>query len=99
MGRGEGCAGAFAKPRTEIEQGLLIYLIEQQTMARLATDVAGEAVIKRLPSKSLSSTPIVGALFVPPVSVDAVGKAAASAVLDPAVSPGVMDVWEIQKYS
>jgi hypothetical protein len=58
-----------------------------------------EAVIKRLPSKSLSSTPIVGALFVPPVSVDAVGKAAASAVLDPAVSPGVMDVWEIQKYS
>ena len=58
-----------------------------------------EAVMKRLPSKSLSSTPIIGAMFVPPVNVDAVGKAAASAVLDPTVPPGIMDVWEIQKYS
>lgn len=58
-----------------------------------------EALIKRLPSKNLSTVPIVGAAFVPPVSVDAVGKAAASAVLDPTIPPGIMDVWEIQKYS
>lgn len=58
-----------------------------------------EAVMKKIPSKSLASTPIIGAMFVPPVSVDAVGKAAASAVLDPSVPPGIMDVWEIQKYS
>ena len=34
-----------------------------------------------------------------PCSVDAVAKAAVSAVLDPAVPPGVMDVWTIEKYS
>lgn len=50
-------------------------------------------------SKQLASTPVVGALFVPPVSVDTVAKAAVRAATDPAVPPGVMDVWEIQKYA
>ena len=57
------------------------------------------AVMNMLPSKSLSAMPIVGAAFVPPVSVDAVGKAAAMSVLDPSVPAGVMDVWDIQKYT
>lgn len=35
---------------------------------------------------------------VPPCSVEAVAKAAVSAVLDPSVPPGVMDVWQIGKY-
>jgi hypothetical protein len=55
--------------------------------------------LKLLPAQSLSNIPIVGAAFVPPVSVDAVGKAAATAVLDPSVPPGVMDVFAIQKYA
>lgn len=33
-----------------------------------------------------------------PCSVDAVAKAAVSAVLDPSVPPGIMDVWQIGKY-
>lgn len=32
------------------------------------------------------------------VSVDAVAKAALTAVVDPSVPPGVMDVWTIAKY-
>lgn len=50
-----------------------------------------------LPTKSLSTTPIVGAGFVPPVSVEAVGRAAVAAATDPDVPPGVMDVWTIQQ--
>lgn len=52
-----------------------------------------------MPTKSLASVPIVGAAFVPPTSVDTVGKAAASAVLDLAIPPGVMDVWAINAFS
>lgn len=53
------------------------------------------AALKLMPSKSLSSIPILGAAFVPPVSVDSVGKAAAAAVLDQEVPAGSMDVWTI----
>lgn len=55
--------------------------------------------LKLMPSRNLAGLPIVGAAFVPPVSVDTVGMAAASAVLDDDVTPGIMDVWEIQKYA
>lgn len=55
-------------------------------------------VLKFLPTRRLASLPIIGAAFAPPVSVDAVAKAAVTAVLDPAVPPGPMDVWEIAKY-
>lgn len=57
-----------------------------------------EAALKVLPSKSLAGMPIIGAAFVPPVSVDAVSKAAVAAAVDPQVPAGIMDVWEIQKY-
>ncbi|KAI8106752.1 hypothetical protein M9434_001406 [Picochlorum sp. BPE23] len=57
------------------------------------------AALKVLPSKSLAGMPIIGAAFVPPVSVDAVSKAAVTAVVDPQVPAGIMDVWDIQKYS
>lgn len=57
------------------------------------------AALKLVPTRSLAGVPIVGAAFVPPVPVDAVGRAAASAVLDPDVPPGVMDVWAISKYA
>lgn len=53
------------------------------------------AALKLFPTTKLARVPIVGAVFVPPVSVDSVGKAAASAVLDSTVPPGPMDVWTI----
>ena len=55
--------------------------------------------LKMVPTRSLSNIPIIGAAFGPPVSVDTVGKAAASAVLDDQVPAGVMDVWDIKKYA
>jgi hypothetical protein len=57
-----------------------------------------QTILKPLPTKSLSSIPIIGAAFVPPVSVQSVGKAAATAVLDSSIKAGIMDVWEINKY-
>ena len=57
------------------------------------------AVLKLLPTKRISSVPILGAALAPPVSVDAVGRAAASSILCPhLVSPGIMDVWTISKF-
>ena len=57
------------------------------------------AALKLVPTRSLAGIPIVGAAFVPPVSVDTVGRAAASAVLDNEVPAGPMDVWAIGKYA
>lgn len=58
-----------------------------------------EALVARVPNaRALSSTPLAGPLFLPPVSVKAVARAAVAAATDDAVAPGVMDVWEIQKY-
>ncbi|EFN59967.1 hypothetical protein CHLNCDRAFT_133074 [Chlorella variabilis] len=53
------------------------------------------AALSLLPTRSLANIPIMGAAFMPPVSVDAVAKALVSAALDPSVPPGIMDVWEI----
>lgn len=56
------------------------------------------AALKLVPTRSLAGIPIIGAAFVPPTSVDTVGKAAAHAVLDDDVPAGVMDVWEMAKF-
>lgn len=50
------------------------------------------------PTKSLAGMPLLGAGFVPPVSAVAVARAAVTAVTDPAVEAGAMDVWQIKKY-
>ena len=55
-------------------------------------------MLKPLPTKNLASVPILGAAFVPPISVDSLGKAAAHSVLDPSVPPGIMDVWDMAKF-
>ena len=51
-----------------------------------------ESVMKQ--AKVLTQIPLVGPLFVPPVNVEYVAKAAVKAALGP-VPPGVMDVWSI----
>lgn len=58
-----------------------------------------EKVLSYLPTKSLAGFPLVGAGFVPPVSVEAVGRAAVTAATDSAVPAGLMDVWQIETYS
>ena len=50
------------------------------------------------PTKSLAGMPLVGAGFVPPVSAKAVARAAVTAVTDPSVQAGAMDVWQIKRY-
>jgi nucleoside-diphosphate-sugar epimerase len=57
------------------------------------------AALNLVPTRSLSNIPIIGAAFVPPTSVNTLGKAAASAILDTDAPPGVWDVWAIAKYS
>jgi hypothetical protein len=57
-----------------------------------------DKVLSFLPTKSLASVPLVGAGFVPPISVDAVARAAVTAATDPAVPAGIMDVWQLQSY-
>ena len=57
-----------------------------------------EMVLSHTPSKQLSAMPFVGALFVPPVSVATVAKAAVAAATDSSITAGVMDPWELQKY-
>lgn len=53
-----------------------------------------EKIMKQ--AKSASQIPVVGGLFVPPVNVVTVAKAAVRAAVDP-VPPGVMDVWGIMR--
>jgi nucleoside-diphosphate-sugar epimerase len=47
-------------------------------------------------AKTLAAIPLAGAAFVPPVSVDAVARAAVAAATDPAVVGGPMSVWELR---
>jgi uncharacterized protein YbjT (DUF2867 family) len=54
-----------------------------------------ESVMKQ--AKALTQIPLVGPLFVPPVNVEAVAKAAVKAALGP-VPPGVVDVWSIIRF-
>ncbi|GBF87375.1 hypothetical protein Rsub_00086 [Raphidocelis subcapitata] len=58
-----------------------------------------EQLLKRVPNaRQLADTPLAGALFLPPVSVRAVARAAVAAATDDSVPPGVMNVWDIEKY-
>lgn len=56
-----------------------------------------EAALSYMPNHSLAQIPVLGAAFVPPVSAEAIGKAAVLAATDPAVPAGAMDVWAIAK--
>jgi hypothetical protein len=59
-----------------------------------------EALLRRVPNaRALADTPLAGPLFLPPVSVQAVARAALAAATDDTVPSGVMDVWAIEKYS
>lgn len=58
-----------------------------------------EQLLKRVPNaRALADTPLAGPLFLPPVSVQAVARAAVAAATDDAIPPGVMSVWDIEKY-
>ncbi|MCO5615053.1 hypothetical protein L7F22_069341 [Adiantum nelumboides] len=48
-------------------------------------------------AKSATQIPVIGPLFVPPVKVASVAKAAVRAATDNAVPPGVLDVWGINR--
>lgn len=63
--------------------------------------IAGSPLAKGLsflPTKTLSSIPLAGAAFVPPISVQAVAKAAVAAATDSSVPGGIMDVWQLQEF-
>lgn len=57
-----------------------------------------QKMLKFLPNERLSEIPIIGAGFVPPISVDVIANAAISAAFDTSIE-GIMDVWEIAKYN
>jgi len=57
-----------------------------------------EMMLAKAPTRQLSQIPFIGAALTPPVSVQAVARAAVRAATDPSVAPGIMDVWEIQSY-
>ncbi|GLC37033.1 hypothetical protein PLESTF_000726200 [Pleodorina starrii] len=46
-------------------------------------------------ARQMAGVPLVGAAFVPPVSVETVARAAVRAATDPGVPAGVIDVWEL----
>lgn len=54
-----------------------------------------EMVLKH--AKSAAQIPVIGPLFVPPIKVTTVAKAAVRAATDNAVPPGVLDVWGINR--
>lgn len=61
-----------------------------------------DLLLKKLPpaqAKQLAALPIVGAGFVPPVSVDQVAKVAVAAATDPSVPGGVVDDWQIRDWN
>ncbi len=56
-----------------------------------------EALAARAP-KALLGVPLLGALAVPPVPVEAVARAAVRAATDPRVPAGVIDPWGLEEY-
>jgi uncharacterized protein YbjT (DUF2867 family) len=57
-----------------------------------------QKVLSYTPSKELAKYPGLALGFVPPVSVQAVAKAAVAAATDSIVPAGTLDCWEIQKF-
>lgn len=57
-----------------------------------------ESILSSAPMNKLGSLPYVGGLFVPPVSVSTVARAAVAAATDASSPSGVWSVEEIQKY-
>lgn len=58
-----------------------------------------EMLLQRLGPETaarMAAVPLVGAAFVPPVSVETVARAAVRAAVDPSVPGGVIDVWELE---
>lgn len=49
-------------------------------------------------AKQLAGLPLVGAAFTPPISVQAVARAAVRAATDPSVPAGAMEVWDMQQF-
>lgn len=56
-----------------------------------------EAALSYAP-KNLADTPVIGGLFIPPVSVSTVARAAVQAATDASVPAGIMDLAAIQQY-
>lgn len=54
-----------------------------------------EKLLSVVPTQSLASVPLINLAATPPVSASAVGRAAVAAATDPAVPPGIMDVFTI----
>eukprot|EP01026_Neomeris_dumetosa_P062861 TRINITY_DN59594_c0_g1_i1.p2 TRINITY_DN59594_c0_g1~~TRINITY_DN59594_c0_g1_i1.p2 ORF type:complete len:313 (-),score=44.68 TRINITY_DN59594_c0_g1_i1:224-1024(-) len=64
-------------------------------------DLIGNPLSKILgyfPTKEICKFPLVGAGFVPPVSVESLAKAAIMAALDPSFGQHILDVWAINEY-
>lgn len=57
-----------------------------------------ESILSQAPMNRLASLPYVGGIFVPPVSVETVARAAVRAATDPSSKPGIWSVEEIQKF-
>jgi uncharacterized protein YbjT (DUF2867 family) len=57
-----------------------------------------ESILSQSPMNKLATLPYVGGLFVPPVSLQTVAKAAVAAATDPSSTSGVWSVDDIQKY-
>lgn len=56
-----------------------------------------DKTLSLLPAKTLASWPVLGLGLTPPVSVQAVAKAAVAAVTDPSIPAGVLDMWTIKE--
>eukprot|EP01024_Parvocaulis_polyphysoides_P031790 TRINITY_DN2863_c0_g2_i1.p1 TRINITY_DN2863_c0_g2~~TRINITY_DN2863_c0_g2_i1.p1 ORF type:complete len:387 (-),score=47.15 TRINITY_DN2863_c0_g2_i1:165-1325(-) len=57
-----------------------------------------QKILGYFPTKNISKVPLVGAGFVPPVSVECLAKAAVMAALDPQFGRSTLDVWEIEEF-
>eukprot|EP01023_Acetabularia_acetabulum_P029845 TRINITY_DN2811_c0_g2_i3.p1 TRINITY_DN2811_c0_g2~~TRINITY_DN2811_c0_g2_i3.p1 ORF type:complete len:297 (+),score=62.18 TRINITY_DN2811_c0_g2_i3:100-990(+) len=55
-------------------------------------------ILGYFPTKEITKFPVVGAGFVPPVTVECLAKAAVMAALDPQFGRQVLDVWEINEF-
>lgn len=61
-----------------------------------------DLLLKKLPpaqAKQLAALPVVGAGFVPPVSVEQVAKVAVAAATDSSIPGGVIDDWQIRDWN